>query len=144
MARELPDVPEDALPAYLALYYRRTGGIRGSLWDVVLAARQISVYCHCAEACRRLESNSVEPFVSVHGDPAILLVRSTRRDEFFLPLAMCDYLNEPTELFASQHQSSLAYYGPPAMDYEIEGVHTVCCAVVRKQSPISLMQLRSN
>ena len=140
MAGELPDVPEDALPAYLALYYRRTGGIRGSLWDTVLAARQINVYCHCAEACRQLESNAIEPFVSGHGDPAILLVRSTRRDEFFLPLAMCDYLNEPTALMASQHQSSLAYYGPPAMDYEIEGVHTVCCAVVRDGVLLSLMR----
>lgn len=96
----------------------------------MLAARQIRVYCQCAEATRLLEGNSIKPFAAPNGDSAILLVRATQRSKFFFPMAMYDSLDEP-QIKEGDHRSGLTRYGHTAMEYEMEGVHTVCCGAVR-------------
>lgn len=85
-AEEIFALPEDALGAYVAKQYEKTGGIRGTTWDAILCARQIKVYMHCSRSLTRLTRNSIPHFVGYDGGSSIMLVRATHRQQFFFEL----------------------------------------------------------
>ena len=124
IAQDLQQMPEDALAAYVATHYVRTGGIQGTPWDVVLTARQLRVYQHCALVTSTLIKAS--PFEGLDGSAAILMVIASKRRDFFAPMHLHDA--------GPDGESKMPLFGPVAMRHYMEGEHTICCAAVTPAS----------
>ena len=134
VARDLEQMPEDAIPAYVTSHYVRTGGIKGTPWDVMLTARQLRVYRHCALVTSSLEV--VSPFEAADGSPSILMVLASKRSEFFAPMHLHDVDEEGRD--------KLALYGPVVVHHHLEGEHTICCAAcVSGRDPVFVEKLRN-
>ena len=112
----------------------RTGGIKGTPWDVMLTARQLRVYRHCALVTSSLEV--VSPFVDAEGSPSILMVLASKRSEFFAPMHLHDVDDEGRD--------KLSLYGPVTVHHHLEGEHTICCAAcVSGRDPVFVEKLRN-
>ena len=127
-------MPEDALPAYVTSHYTQTGGIQGTLWDVMITARQLRIYCHCALVLSTLKS--ISPFVAADGLPSIMMVTCSKRAEFFGPMNLHD--------IDESGQDKLPLYGAVGVRHHFEGEHTICCAAcVSARDPIFVEKLQN-
>eukprot|EP00966_Prymnesium_polylepis_P269288 6221187-Prymnesium_polylepis.2 len=134
VARDLSRIPEDALGAYVTSHYVRTGGMKGTPWDVMLVYRQLQVYRHCVRVFATLEA--VQPFVNTECDPAILLVTASKRREFFAPMGLHDVGSE-------LGHDKLPLLGPVAEHHYVHGAHTTCCiGCVSARDPVFVTKLR--
>ena len=55
VAHELENMPEDALAAYVTSVYTQTGGIAGTVWDVMRVARELRIYRHSANVLASMQ-----------------------------------------------------------------------------------------
>ena len=134
IAHDIQQMPEDALAAYVTSHYVRTGGIKGEPWDVMLTARQLRVYQHCALVTSKL--TRATPFGGEGGSAAILMVTASKRSEFFAPMHLHDS--------SPDGESKMPLFGPVAVSHHMDGEHTICCAAcVSGRDPYFVDKLRA-